>query len=94
MHTYEIDQRNIWIIVSYLQISSPFVVGLCIFNNDNWNYIQSEEDDEELLDTEGATEATEAELVQPLADITLNDSKPQQEAKPGNFEDINLLGDF
>lgn len=82
--------------MNYIFLSSD-IQSLCCrisFNNDNWNYIQSEEDDEELLDTEGATEATEAELVQPLADITLNDSKPQQEAKTGNFEDINLLGDF
>ncbi|XP_069986823.1 PRKCA-binding protein isoform X1 [Penaeus vannamei] len=70
------------------------MVGTTLQSDNRSDSIQSEEDDEELLDTEGATEATEAELVQPLADITLNDSKPQQEAKPGNFEDINLLGDF
>ncbi|XP_042207488.1 PRKCA-binding protein-like isoform X3 [Homarus americanus] len=55
------------------------------------------EDDEELLDAEGATEATD--LVQPMENLTLNthdtcNSKPQQEVRERNFQEVNLLGDF
>lgn len=54
------------------------------------------EDDEELLDSEGATEATETvDLVQPMEDLTINSSNDKtQESREGNFEEVNLLGDF
>ncbi|XP_069954562.1 PRKCA-binding protein isoform X3 [Cherax quadricarinatus] len=53
------------------------------------------EDDEELLDTEGGTEASETELVQPVEDLTLNcANKNHKDTKEGNLEEVNLLGDF
>ncbi|XP_069193239.1 PRKCA-binding protein isoform X1 [Procambarus clarkii] len=55
------------------------------------------EDDEELLDTDGAAEVSETtDLVQPMEDLTLDcaNDKPQPKAKEGNFEEVNLLGDF
>ncbi|XP_064077333.1 PRKCA-binding protein-like [Macrobrachium nipponense] len=55
--------------------------------------VDDDDDDEELLDTENATEAAETvDLVQPLEELTLNNSINQdQEVRDSNFEEVNLL---
>ena len=62
-----------------------------------------------MIDADNATEAVETvNLVQPLEDLTLNNSLNQQQqqqqgggeggggggGRDGNFEEVNLLGDF
>ncbi|KAK3857110.1 hypothetical protein Pcinc_019056 [Petrolisthes cinctipes] len=64
---------------------------------------EDEDDDDELLETttESATEAREThDLVTPLADLTINahhnntNTNTNTTVREGNFEEVNLLGEF
>lgn len=56
---------------------------------------EEEEVGEDLLEVGQNNRASESnDLIQPLRDLNLTSSRPEEEVKEGAFEEVNLLGDY